>query len=365
MRREHAEQQPVGAGADVLVDRDVRAAQDVEHELGLLDRAAEVGHVGVERRHAHGAVPLQPRRQAPRRGQRRRRVRAADGRQQRVHAPRPAAAVHVLRQRARVLPRDRRDDVPRAIARTAPRTAPPRRARGRSRAAPRAAAPRRPRGRRARAAPPGRSRAGSARPRAAPPRRRPRSGTPPRRRAGTPARPAAGWSSPSSSTAPSCSSPVAIGTSATTPGGTAAARERARSPTYRRSPARSATGPDAAAAPRRGTTIATTPPVSAGGQRGHALESVAAQDRVHHPQVHGPDPLHHGGPAIFRLDLHRHVQYASFNTRGGCGGPPREIRLWPGRLARRPPARRPLGGPAGSPRRTRPCESGRPPRRAG
>src|SRR4051812_19304437 len=73
---------------------------------------------------------------------------------------------------------------------------------------------------------------------------------------------AAGWSSPSSRTAPSCSSPVAIGTSATTPGGTAAARDRARSPTYRRSPARSATGPDAAAAPRRGTTIATTPPVS-------------------------------------------------------------------------------------------------------
>ena len=42
---------------------------------------------------------------------------------------------------------------------------------------------------------------------------------------------AAGASSPRNNTAPSWSSPVAIGTSATTPGGTAAARLRARSPT--------------------------------------------------------------------------------------------------------------------------------------
>ena len=62
-------------------------------------------------------MPLQPRRQPPRRGQRGRRVRAADRGQQRVHAPRPAAAVHVLGQRARVLPRDRRHDVPRAVRR--------------------------------------------------------------------------------------------------------------------------------------------------------------------------------------------------------------------------------------------------------
>ena len=83
--------------------------------------------------------------------------------------PDPAAAVHVLGQRARVLSRDRRDDGGAGDPSSTPRTARPPRAKGRSRAAPRAAAPRRPRGRRARAAPPGRSRGGSARPRGAAP----------------------------------------------------------------------------------------------------------------------------------------------------------------------------------------------------
>src|SRR3954468_11584095 len=71
-----------------------------------------------------------------------------------------------------------------------------------------------------------------------------------------------GSASPSSSTAPSCSSPEAIGTSAATPGGTAAARPRGGPAAWRRRAPASATVPDAAAAPRRGTTMATTPPVS-------------------------------------------------------------------------------------------------------
>jgi hypothetical protein len=47
VRGEHAEQQPVGAAPDVLgIGRlAVGAAQDVEHELGLLDRARQLGRV--------------------------------------------------------------------------------------------------------------------------------------------------------------------------------------------------------------------------------------------------------------------------------------------------------------------------------
>ena len=42
MRCQDAEEQPVGTGADVLGDRSVGLAQDVEDELGLLDRVREL-----------------------------------------------------------------------------------------------------------------------------------------------------------------------------------------------------------------------------------------------------------------------------------------------------------------------------------
>ena len=85
----------------------VGAAQDVEHELGLLDRARQLGRVAVERGHADDAVALQPRRELAGGGLGRlRRV----GRQHRVDA-----VVHVLRQRARVLAGDRRHHVARPV----------------------------------------------------------------------------------------------------------------------------------------------------------------------------------------------------------------------------------------------------------
>ena len=148
----------------------------------------------------------------------------------------------------------------------------------------------------------------------------------------------------------------------------AARRPRGRAPARPRSgaaPTVSATGPEAAAAPRRGNDDRDHPAGLAGGELGHALEPVAAQHGIHHAQVHRSQPLHHGGPAVVRVGLHRHVQYASFCTRGGfCESRPAHPPSTSERLTR-PPERRPRGGPAGSLRRTRPCESGRPPRRAG
>src|SRR5215208_1358750 len=74
MRGEHTEQQAVGPAADVLRDRTaaaVGAAQHVEHELGLLDRAAQLGGVGVERGYADDAMALQARGEVARGGLRR------------------------------------------------------------------------------------------------------------------------------------------------------------------------------------------------------------------------------------------------------------------------------------------------------
>ena len=101
MGGEHAEQQPVRARADVLGDRDVGAAQDVEHELGLLDRAAQLGRVGVEAREADGAVALQPRRE-PAGGAERRLRRAVPARRRaaaRTRAARRPAAPCAARAR--------------------------------------------------------------------------------------------------------------------------------------------------------------------------------------------------------------------------------------------------------------------------
>ena len=259
VRGEHAEQQPVGAGADVLGDRAagaVGAAQDVEHELGLLDRAAELGRVGVEGRDADDAVALQAlgerRRAAALAAPRRRRRQAAARRR-----GRPCAG--------RARPGTRRRSSPRRGAAgpsSARRTARPRRARGRSRAARRGARPR-----------PGRvvgARAQLLEERAAQvlldllarlgdrdlgQRRRPPRGAGTRRGLSRPRR--------ASARAPTVSSPVVIGTSrpraaAPRPGGRE--RDRSRSAAAPRCrPPRPATAPPA---PSRGTTIATGPPAA-------------------------------------------------------------------------------------------------------
>ena len=54
----------------------------------------------------------------------------------------------------------------------------------------------------------------------------------------------------------------------------------------------------------------------AGSELGHAFEPVTAQHGIHHAQVHRSHPLHHGGPAVVRVGLHRHVQCASFSHAG-------------------------------------------------
>ena len=113
VRGEHAEEQAVGAGADVLGDRRVGLAQDVEHELGLLDRAPELGRVGVEAREADRAVLAQALGQPARALERALgRVVAAHGGQQGVDAP-----VHVLGQRAGVVLGDGGHHVARAVGR--------------------------------------------------------------------------------------------------------------------------------------------------------------------------------------------------------------------------------------------------------
>ncbi len=88
VRREHPEQQAIRALIDVLGDRLAGHRQHVEHELGLLHRAAQLGRVGVEGGQPYGAVALQPGRQPGGRGKRRLGgVLGADRRQQRVDAP--------------------------------------------------------------------------------------------------------------------------------------------------------------------------------------------------------------------------------------------------------------------------------------
>src|SRR5215213_6432486 len=54
---EDAEQQPVGARSEVLPDRHLAAAHDVEHQLGLTQRAAEVARLAVEARHPDESRP--------------------------------------------------------------------------------------------------------------------------------------------------------------------------------------------------------------------------------------------------------------------------------------------------------------------
>ena len=189
------------------------------------------------------------------------RVVGARGRQQRVDA----RAVHVLGQRARVLPRDRGDDVPRAVRAQLGAQHDDARATGRSRAVRRGARPRAGRGRAATAAPPGTSRAGSARPRPWPPRRRPRSATRPPPGAGSPRRRAPGGARRQQRDDPDdvvagrdrrlgherrrhLDGPVLHAV-----GGEAAQRARARVPRRGRAPT---------ATPSRGTTIATGPPAA-------------------------------------------------------------------------------------------------------
>ena len=211
----------------------------VEHELGLLDRPAELGGVRVEARQPDGAVALQPRGELARRRERRlgrAAVVLAGGRQQRVDARRHGApagvgGVHVLGERALVLTADRRHHVARPVARQL--GAQHDRAAREVAAEPRGAARDLAR-RRAPAAsggPRGTSRGGSARPPPWPPRRPPRSARPPRPGAGTRSPRARASAGPSSSTPPMTSSPEAIATSASTPGGTGAGRSLIRSAT--------------------------------------------------------------------------------------------------------------------------------------
>ena len=277
VRGEHAEQQPVGAGADVLGDRRVGLLEDVEDQLGLLDRARQLGGVGVEARQPDRAVALQPRRPAaaPRPS-------VASGassppvrRQQRVHARR-VPELHVLGQRARVLAGDRRDHVARAVGRQLGAQHDRARARGRSPAGPRAARPRAARGR-------GRARSSSR--------------NEPRRFCSTSSLASSTATSVSEATAARCRNSAAsvarlgrrraaarrrrparrpswIGTSASDAGGhrRPAGRARGRRRTARsaleRSPGRR---PGATtAAPSRGTTIATGAARRLGGELGHA-----------------------------------------------------------------------------------------------
>ena len=87
--------------------------EDVEDQLGLLDRPRQLGGVGVEARDADGPVAAQARRQrAAARGGGVRRVVAAGAGQDRVDAP-----FEVLGQRAGLVTGDRRDHVARAVGR--------------------------------------------------------------------------------------------------------------------------------------------------------------------------------------------------------------------------------------------------------
>ena len=212
-----------------------RPAQDVEHELGLLDRAREA-RPGRRRSVESPTVPwrcsrvgqrARARRASPRARRRRR------GGQQRVDARR---AVHVLGERARVLAGDRRDDVARAVGRQlgaehdgAARevAAQPRR---------RGARPRAARGPAARAGPPGTSRAGSARP-------------------------------------PPCASSTATSVSEAT---AARWRNSAASGAARAAPASSSTAPDDVVA-GRDRHLGREPAGTSAGRSAHAVGDVAAQ----------------------------------------------------------------------------------------
>ncbi len=85
VRGQHAEQQPVGAAADLLAGRAAAGGLHAEHQLGLLQRAAHVGGVGVDgrrRRPAPGAPAGPPPcgRPPPRRAAARRRGRPRSAR---------------------------------------------------------------------------------------------------------------------------------------------------------------------------------------------------------------------------------------------------------------------------------------------
>ena len=106
----------------------------------------------------------------------------------------------------------------------------------------------------------------------------------------------------SSSTAPTASSPEAIGTSAATSAGTSAGRSlhavadvAPQRATTSSAPPRRPAGATAAA-PRRGRTMATGAAHRVGGQGGHPGEPVAAQDGVEHRQVHLAQPRHERRP---------------------------------------------------------------------
>ena len=149
--------------------------------------------------------------------------------------------------------------------------------------------------------------------------------------------------SPSISTQPIASSPDAIGTSASTPGGTwrgPVARALADVAAQHRQVGRPAARARRGAEPRHDDRDDRSAGVR--GQLRDAPEAVAAQHRVHHLEVDGPQPLDEPGA-------------------GGLD------RLGAGHAVPRRPAQprpRPPGAPAASPRRTRRCGSGRPRRPA-
>ena len=259
----------------------VGAAQDVEHELGLLDRARQLGRVAVERRHADDAVALQPRRELARGGL---------GRLRRVGRAAPRRRGRPCAARARPGTR-RRSSPPRGAAGrwSARRTARPRRARGRSRAGRRGA--RSPPGPcpAASAAPRGTSRAGSARPPRAPPRRRPRSGRRPPRGAGTRAprrRPRRAAGRARSSRHPRRSGPRRRPSAAPARGGRARCRRRSgAAPEV----GGRAGGQRGRAEPRDDDRHGRARRV--GRQLGHAPEPLAGEHRVHHLQMDGAQAL--------------------------------------------------------------------------
>ena len=134
MRGEHAEQQPVGAGADVL-RRSARRTRRRTSSTSSASWIARASSPGRRRRSRGPTVPWRRRRcgqlARARRASRSGASSPPDGRQQRVDA-----VLHVLRQRARVVAGDRRDDVARAVGASARRRA---RRRPRERSQPRRA----------------------------------------------------------------------------------------------------------------------------------------------------------------------------------------------------------------------------------
>ena len=187
------------------------------------------------------------------------------------------------------------------------------------------------RGRRARAAPPGRSRAGSARPPAAPPRPRPRSGRRPRRRAGTPSASATGSSLAEQQHGAELL--VARGDRHLGHHARRAPRRRGRAPARPRS----------GAAPRSSAHRARTrPPRPGAGRRSPPTPPVSPAASAATPSSPSPPSTASTirrctarsrsitvAPRSSRLGLHRHVQYASFTRGAAVVSRPAQSAVWP------------------------------------